>query len=71
MGNAASALFEESRHRGHRQQRPNIKTGRSPVAGMVHALVLRSSVLVLLMPYAELIQFPCIGRILFQAGPTT
>ena len=46
----------------------NIKNGgRSPIAGMVHAVVLLL-VLVLLMPYAALIPMPCIAAILFQVA---
>ncbi|MCI8547224.1 MAG: STAS domain-containing protein, partial [Clostridia bacterium] len=46
----------------------NIKNGgRSPVAGMVHGVVLLL-VLVLLMPYAALIPMPCIAAILFQVA---
>ena len=41
--------------------------GNSPVAGMVHAVVLML-VLVLLMPYAALIPMPCIAAILFQVA---
>lgn len=46
----------------------NIKNGgRSPVAGMVHALVLLL-ILVVLMPYAALIPMPTIAAILFMVA---
>ena len=46
----------------------NIKNGgRTPIAGMVHALVL-VLVLVVLMPYAELIPMPTIAAILFMVA---
>ena len=69
VGNAASALFGGIPATGAiARTAANIKNGgRSPVAGMVHALVLLL-VLVLLMPYAELIPMPCIAAILFQVA---
>ena len=46
----------------------NVKSGgRTPVAGMVHALVLLV-VLVFLMPYAALIPMPTIAAILLQVA---
>lgn len=46
----------------------NIKNGgRTPVAGMVHAVVL-ILVLVVLMPYAAMIPMPCIAAILFMVA---
>ena len=69
VGNAASALFGGIPATGAiARTAANIKNGgRSPVAGMVHALVLLL-VLVLLMPYAALIPMPCIAAILFQVA---
>ncbi len=69
VGNAASALFGGIPATGAiARTAANIKNGgRSPVAGMVHALVLLL-VLALLMPYAELIPMPCIAAILFQVA---
>ena len=68
-GNAASALFGGIPATGAiARTAANIKNGgRSPVAGMVHAVVLLL-VLVLLMPYAALIPMPCIAAILFQVA---
>lgn len=46
----------------------NVKAGgRTPVAGMVHAVVLLA-VMVFLMPYAALIPMPCIAAILLQVA---
>ena len=46
----------------------NVKNGgRTPIAGMVHAVVL-FLVLILLMPYAELIPMPAIAAILFMVA---
>lgn len=47
----------------------NVNTigGRTPIAGMVHAVVLLV-LLVLLMPYATLIPMPCIAAILLQVA---
>lgn len=69
VGNAASALFGGIPATGAiARTAANIKNGgRSPVAGMVHALVLLL-VLALLMPYAALIPMPCIAAILFQVA---
>ena len=69
VGNAASALFGGIPATGAiARTAANIKNGgRSPVAGMVHAVVLLL-VLVFLMPYAALIPMPCIAAILFQVA---
>lgn len=69
VGNAASALFGGIPATGAiARTAANIKNGgRSPVAGMVHAVVLLL-VLVLFMPYAALIPMPCIAAILFQVA---
>ncbi len=69
VGNAASALFGGIPATGAiARTAANIKNGgRTPVAGMVHAVVLLL-VLVLLMPYAALIPMPCIAAILFQVA---
>ncbi len=69
VGNAASALFGGIPATGAiARTAANIKNGgRSPIAGMVHAVVLLL-VLVLLMPYAALIPMPCIAAILFQVA---
>ena len=69
VGNAASALFGGIPATGAiARTAANIKNGGcSPVAGMVHAVVLLL-VLVLLMPYAALIPMPCIAAILFQVA---
>lgn len=66
LGNTASALFGGIPATGAiARTAANIKNGgRSPVAGMVHAVVLLL-ILVLLMPYAALIPMPCIAAILF------
>ncbi len=65
-GNICSALFGGIPATGAiARTAANIKNGgTSPVAGMVHALVLLL-VLVLLMPYASLIPMPVIAAILF------
>ncbi len=65
-GNIASALFGGIPATGAiARTAANIKNGgRTPVAGMVHALVLLL-VLVVLMPYASLIPMPTIAAILF------
>ena len=65
-GNIASALFGGIPATGAiARTAANIKNGgRTPVAGMVHALVLLL-VLVVLMPYAALIPMPTIAAILF------
>ena len=69
VGHSASALFGGIPATGAiARTAANIKNGgTSPVAGMVHALVLLL-VLVLLMPYAALIPMPCIAAILFQVA---
>ncbi len=66
MGNIASALFGGIPATGAiARTAANIKNGgRTPVAGMVHAVVLLL-VLVVLMPYAALIPMPTIAAILF------
>ena len=65
-GNIASALFGGIPATGAiARTAANIKNGgRTPVAGMVHALILLL-VLVVLMPYAALIPMPTIAAILF------
>ena len=69
VGNTASALFGGIPATGAiARTAANIKNGGvSPIAGMVHAVVLLL-VLVLLMPYAALIPMPCIAAILFQVA---
>lgn len=69
VGNTASALFGGIPATGAiARTAANIKNGGvSPVAGMVHSVVLLL-VLVLLMPYAALIPMPCIAAILFQVA---
>lgn len=66
IGNAFSALFGGIPATGAiARTAANIKNGgRSPIAGMVHAIILLL-VLLLLMPYAALIPMPCIAAILF------
>lgn len=68
-GNIASALFGGIPATGAiARTAANIKSGgRTPIAGMVHAVVLLA-VLVLLMPYAALIPMPCIAAILLQVA---
>lgn len=68
-GNAASALFGGIPATGAiARTAANIKNGgRTPIAGIVHAIVL-FLVLILLMPYAALIPMPCIAAILFQVA---
>lgn len=65
-GNAASALFGGIPATGAiARTAANIKNGgRTPIAGMVHSVVLLLT-LVFLMPYAELIPMPTIAAILF------
>ncbi|MBQ7900743.1 MAG: STAS domain-containing protein [Clostridia bacterium] len=65
-GNICSALFGGIPATGAiARTAANIKNGgRTPVAGMVHALVLLG-VLVVFMPYASLIPMPAIAAILF------
>lgn len=66
IGNIGSALFGGIPATGAiARTAANIKSGgRTPIAGMVHAVVLLL-VLVLLMPYAALIPMPTIAAILF------
>ena len=66
IGNIGSALFGGIPATGAiARTAANIKNGgRTPVAGMVHAIVL-VLVLVVLMPYAALIPMPTIAAILF------
>lgn len=67
IGNIGSALFGGIPATGAiARTAANIKNGgRTPVAGMVHAIVL-VLVLVVLMPYAALIPMPAIAAILFM-----
>ena len=69
VGNAASAMFGGIPATGAiARTAANIKNGgRTPIAGMVHALVLLV-VLVVLMPYAALIPMPTIAAILFMVA---
>ena len=69
IGNIGSALFGGIPATGAiARTAANIKNGgRTPVAGMVHAVVL-VLVLVLLMPYAALIPMPTIAAILFMVA---
>lgn len=69
MGNIASALFGGIPATGAiARTAANIKNGgRTPVAGMVHSVVLLL-VLVILMPYAGLIPMPTIAAILFMVA---
>lgn len=69
MGNAASAVFGGIPATGAiARTAANINNGgQSPIAGMVHAVVLLL-VLVLFMPYAAHIPMPCIAAILFQVA---
>ena len=66
IGNIGSALFGGIPATGAiARTAANIKNGgRTPIAGMVHSLVL-VLVLILLMPYAALIPMPTIAAILF------
>ena len=68
-GNIGSALFGGIPATGAiARTAANIKNGgRTPVAGMVHALIL-VLVLVVLMPYAALIPMPAIAAILFMVA---
>lgn len=68
LGNVGfCAVWRYSGDRGNCQNRVNIRNGgTSPVAGMVHAVVLLLTLL-LLMPYAALIPMPAIAAILFMA----
>lgn len=69
IGNIGSALFGGIPATGAiARTAANIKNGgRTPVAGMVHAVIL-VLVLVLLMPYAALIPMPTIAAILFMVA---
>jgi SulP family sulfate permease len=68
-GNIASALFGGIPATGAiARTAANIKNGgRTPIAGMVHAITLLL-ILVLLMPYAALIPMPTIAAILFMVA---
>ena len=69
IGNIGSALFGGIPATGAiARTAANIKNGgRTPIAGMVHSIVLLL-VLVLLMPYAALIPMPTIAAILFMVA---
>ena len=69
LGNVASALFGGIPATGAiARTAANVKNGgRTPIAGMVHALVLLL-VLVVLMPYAALIPMPTIAAILIMVA---
>ena len=69
LGNVSSALFGGIPATGAiARTAANIKNGgRTPIAGMVHAVVLLA-ILVLLMPLAKLIPMPCIAAILFMVA---
>lgn len=69
MGNIGSALFGGIPATGAiARTAANVKSGgRTPVSGMVHAVVLLV-VLVFLMPYAALIPMPTIAAILLQVA---
>ena len=69
LGNICSALFGGIPATGAiARTAANIKNGgRTPVAGMVHSVVL-FTVLVLLMPYAALIPMPAIAAILISVA---
>lgn len=66
LGNIASALFGGIPATGAiARTAANIKNGgRTPIAGMVHAVVLLV-ILIILMPYAAMIPMPTIAAILF------
>lgn len=68
-GNICSALFGGIPATGAiARTAANIKNGgRTPIAGMVHAVVLLG-ILVVLMPYAALIPMPAIAAILFMVA---
>lgn len=68
-GNIASALFGGIPATGAiARTAANVKNGgRTPIAGMVHAVVLLV-ILVVLMPYAALIPMPTIAAILFMVA---
>lgn len=69
IGNIGSALFGGIPATGAiARTAANIRNGgRTPIAGIVHAIVL-GLILVLLMPYAKLIPMPCIAAILFMVA---
>lgn len=69
VGNIGSALFGGIPATGAiARTAANVKSGgRSPVSGMVHAVVLLL-ILVILMPYASWIPMPTIAAILFQVA---
>ena len=69
IGNIGSALFGGIPATGAiARTAANVKSGgRTPVAGIVHAIVL-ALILVVLMPYAALIPMPTIAAILFQVA---
>ena len=69
VGNLGSVLFGGIPATGAiARTAANVKSGgRTPIAGMVHALVLLA-VLVFLMPYAALIPMPTIAAILLQVA---
>ena len=69
LGNMASACFGGIPATGAiARTAANIKNGgKTPVAGMVHAVTLLV-VVVFLMPFAKLIPMPCIAAILFQVA---
>ncbi len=68
-GNIASALFGGIPATGAiARTAANIKNGgRTPVAGMVHSVVVLL-ILLILMPYAKLIPMPAIAAVLFQVA---
>lgn len=68
-GNVASALFGGIPATGAiARTAANVKNGgRSPISGMVHAIVLLL-ILVIFMPYAALIPMPAIASILFMVA---
>lgn len=69
VGNIGSALFGGIPATGAiARTAANVKAGgRTPISGMVHAVVLLA-VMVFLMPYAALIPMPCIAAILLQVA---
>lgn len=69
IGNVGSALFGGIPATGAiARTAANIKNGgRTPIAGMIHAVTL-VLILVVLMPYAALIPMPCIAAILFMVA---
>lgn len=69
LGNAASAFFGGIPATGAiARTAANVKNGgRTPIAGMVHAVVLLV-IMVFLMPFAKLIPMPTIAAILFQVA---